>query len=101
MRQYDGSHMQSNNGRIVANHYAALHCIRASTVGGRILTCVLDQGGEVVVMPKDVWQLLGVGLQSDHHLNMESVNTTHDSMLGVIENIPLDFGGGPMFFKLR
>ncbi|KAG2739744.1 hypothetical protein P692DRAFT_201670809, partial [Suillus brevipes Sb2] len=101
MRQYDGSHMRSNDGRIIANHYAALRCIRASTVGGRILTCVLDQGAEVVVMPKDVWQSLGVGLRSDHRLNMESVNTTRDSMLGVIENIPLDFGGGPMFFQAQ
>ena len=101
MRQYDGSHMRSDDGRIVANHYAALRCIRASTVGGRILTCVLDQGAEVVVMPKDVWQSLGVGLRSDHRLNMESVNTTRDSTLGVIENIPLDFGGGPMFFQAQ
>ncbi|KAG2746277.1 hypothetical protein P692DRAFT_201867879, partial [Suillus brevipes Sb2] len=101
MRQYDGSHMRSDDGRIVANHYAALRCIRASTVGGRILTCVLDQGTEVVVMPKDVWQSLGVGLHSDHRLNMESVNTTRDSTLGVIENIPLDFGGGPMFFQAQ
>jgi hypothetical protein len=49
-------------------------------------------------MPKDLWQPLGIGLQSDHRLNMESVNTSRDSMLGVIENIPLDFGGGQMFF---
>ncbi|KAG2748104.1 hypothetical protein P692DRAFT_201715678, partial [Suillus brevipes Sb2] len=101
MRQYDGSHMRSDDGRIVANHYAALRCIRASTVGGRILTCVLDQGAEVVVMPKDVWQSLGVGLRSDHRLNMESVNTMRNSTLGVIENIPLDFGGGPMFFQAQ
>ncbi|KAG2750989.1 hypothetical protein P692DRAFT_201710279, partial [Suillus brevipes Sb2] len=91
----------SDDSRIIANHYAALRCICASTVGGCILTCVLDQGAEVVVMPKDVWQSLGVGLHSDHHLSMESVNTTHDSTLGVIENIFLDFGSGPMFFQAQ
>jgi hypothetical protein len=101
MHQYDGSHMRSDDSHIVANHYAALHCIHTSTVGGRILTSVLDQGAEVAVMPKDIWQSLGVGLRSDHRLSMESVNTTRDSMLGVIENIPLDFGGGPMFFQAQ
>jgi hypothetical protein len=52
-------------------------------------------------MPKDLWQSLGVGLWSDHRLNMELVNTSRDSTLGVIENIPLDFGGGQMFFQVQ
>jgi hypothetical protein len=78
-----------------------LCCIRATTIGGHVLTCVLDQGAEVVVMPKEIWQSLSVGLCSDHRLNMESVNTLRDSTLGVIENIPLDFGRGPMFFQVQ
>jgi hypothetical protein len=52
-------------------------------------------------MPKDLWQPLDIGLWSDHHLNMESVNTSCDSMLGVIENIPLDFGREQMFFQVQ
>jgi hypothetical protein len=52
-------------------------------------------------MPKDLWSTFGIGLHSDHRLNMESVNTSRDSTLGVIENIPLDFGGGPMYFQIQ
>jgi hypothetical protein len=32
---------------------------------------------------------------------MESVNMTCDSTLGVIENVPLDFGAGPMYFQVQ
>jgi hypothetical protein len=70
-------------------------------IGGHVLTCVLDQGAEVVVMPKEVWRLLGVGLCTDHTLNMESVNTMKDVTLGVVENVPLDFGAGLMFFQVQ
>jgi len=86
---------------MVADHFAPLRCIRATTIGGRALTCVLDQGAEVVVMPREVWKELGVTLRSDHSLNMESVNMTCDSTLGVIENVPLDFGVGPMYFQVQ
>jgi len=86
---------------VVVDHFTPLHCIHAVMIGGRILTCVLDQGAEVVVMPKEVWRSLGVGLRADHTLNMESVNTTKDATLGVVENVPLDFGAGPMFFQVQ
>jgi len=66
-----------------------------------VLTCVLDQGAEVVIMPREVWKELGVPLRLDHSLNMESVNMTCDSTLGVIENVPLDVGAGPMYFQVQ
>ncbi|KAG2339098.1 hypothetical protein BDR05DRAFT_892293 [Suillus weaverae] len=66
-----------------------------------VLTCVLDQGAEVVVMPEVVWKMLGVGMRSDYRLNMESVNTSKDATLGIIENILLDFRGGPMYFQVQ
>jgi hypothetical protein len=69
-----------------------------TTVGGHVLMCVLDQGTEVVVMPKVVWKSLGIGMRLDYHLNMESINISKDATLGVVENILLDFGGGPMYF---
>jgi hypothetical protein len=83
------------------DHFAPLHCIRATTIGGCALTCVLDQGTKAVVMPREVWKELGVPLRSDHSLNMESVNMMCDSTLGVIENVLLDFGTGPMYFQVQ
>ncbi|KAG2061354.1 hypothetical protein BDR06DRAFT_854018, partial [Suillus hirtellus] len=101
LKQYKDVRMQSNNGKIIADHFAPLRCIRAKTLEGRTLTCILDQGMEVVVMPREVWKELGIPLRSDHSLNMESVNTSHDATLGVIENIPLDFDAGPLYFQVQ
>jgi hypothetical protein len=32
---------------------------------------------------------------------MESINTSTDETLGVIENLPLDFGAGEMLFQVQ
>jgi hypothetical protein len=48
---------------------------------------------ECIVMLRSVWHMLGgISLRSDYKLTMESVNTSTNKMLGVIENLPLDFG---------
>jgi len=53
-------------------------------------------------MPHSVWCMLGgIPLRSDHKLTMESVNASTDKMLGVIENLPLDFGVGEMLFQVQ
>jgi len=101
LKQYEGVRLRSDDGKIVADHFAPLRCIHTTTIGGCALTCVLDQGAKVVVMPREVWKELGVPLRSDHSLNMESVNMMCDSTLGVIENVPLDFGAGPMYFQVQ
>jgi hypothetical protein len=101
LKQYEGVHLWSDDGRIVTDHFMPLRCIRATTIGGRTLTCILDQGAKVVVMPREVWKELGVPLRSDHSLNMESVNMTCNSTLGMIENVLLDFGAGPMYFQVQ
>ncbi|KAG2349306.1 hypothetical protein BDR05DRAFT_872566 [Suillus weaverae] len=101
MCRYDEVRLRSDDGKVVADHYAPLRCVRATTFGRWVLTCMLDQGTEVVVMPEAVWKTLGMGMRSDYHLNMESVNTSKDMTLGVIENVPLDFGGGPMYFQVQ
>jgi hypothetical protein len=69
---------------------------------GQILSCILDQGTECIVMPHSVWCTLGsIPLRSNHKLTMESVNTLTNKTLGVIENLPLDFGAGEMLFQVQ
>jgi len=53
-------------------------------------------------MPRSVWCTLGgISLRSDHKLTMESINTSTDETLGVIENLPLDFRAGEMLFQVQ
>lgn len=93
---------RSDDGRIVADHFKPLRCIKAGTYQGRLLTCVLDQGAECIVMPARVWRTLGsIPLRPDYKLTMESVNTSTNETLGVVENMPLDFGTGEMLFQVQ
>ncbi|KAJ8594374.1 hypothetical protein M405DRAFT_691570, partial [Rhizopogon salebrosus TDB-379] len=62
---------------------------------------VLDQGAEIIVMRKDIWQNLGVPLRSDHLMTMESANTNKDAMLGVIKNLGFDFGAGEIRLQVQ
>ncbi|KAJ8594385.1 hypothetical protein M405DRAFT_703794, partial [Rhizopogon salebrosus TDB-379] len=66
-----------------------------------VLTCILDQGAEIIVMRKDIWQNLGVPLRSNHLMTMESANTNKDATLGVIENLGFDFGAGEIRLQVQ
>lgn len=102
LKGWDEHMKRANDGRIVADHFKSLRTIRGTTTGGRVLTCVLDQGAEVIVMPQSVWRSLGgVPLRSDYQMTMESVNTSSDQTLGVMENFPIDFGAGEMLFQVQ
>ncbi|KAG2155019.1 uncharacterized protein EDB93DRAFT_1247974 [Suillus bovinus] len=102
LRDWEEHMKRAEDGRIVADHFKALRCIRGITRGGQVLSCVLDQGAEVIVMLQAVWRSLGgVPLRSDYQMTMESVNTSMDSTLGVMENFPLDFRTGDMMFQVQ
>ena len=62
---------------------------------------VLDSRSEVVVMPKRVWEELGLPLCSDHVLQMMSANTSVDLTIGVLENLALDFGAGEVLLQVQ
>jgi hypothetical protein len=80
----------------------SLRCIRAVMHHGQILSCILDQSTECIVMLHSVWRTLGgILLRSNHKLTMESINTLTNKMLGVIENLPLDFRVGEMLFQVQ
>jgi hypothetical protein len=102
LKKYDGCLQRSDDSRIVAEHFTLLRCIRVVTHHRQILSCILDQGAECIVMLHSVWRMLGgILLRSNHKLTMESINTLTDETLGAIENLPLDFGVGEMLFQVQ
>ena len=52
-------------------------------------------------MPKQVWERLGLPICSDHTMTMSSTNTSTDATLGVLENLPLNFGQVKFVFKYK
>jgi hypothetical protein len=101
LKRYDDCLARAEDGRIVAAHFEPLRCIKATLKDGRVITCVLDQGAECIVMPRKTWQGIGGILRPDYKMYMESVNTSTDATLGVIENLSLDFGAGEMWFQIQ
>jgi hypothetical protein len=101
LKKYDDCLARAEDGRIVAAHFEPLRCIKAALTNGRTITCVLDQGAECIVMPRSTWKGMGNILRPDYKMNMESVNTSTDTTLGVIENLSLDFGAGEMWFQVQ
>jgi hypothetical protein len=98
---FEGTLDRMEDGTIVARHSMPLRCITATVNRTRELTCVLDQGAEIIAMRKDVWQSLGVPARSDHIMTMESANRTKNATLGVIENLIFDFGCGEMMLQVQ
>ncbi|OJA08918.1 hypothetical protein AZE42_13902, partial [Rhizopogon vesiculosus] len=98
--EYEHTLHCAEDGTITAHHSIPLRCIEAMILG-RSFTCVLDQGTEIIVMHKDIWQSLGVPLRSDHVMTMESANKSKDATLGVIENLGFDFSGGEIQLQVQ
>ncbi|KAJ6592940.1 hypothetical protein B0H19DRAFT_917727 [Mycena capillaripes] len=54
---------------------------------------ILDQGSEVITMNRDVWLKLGVGLDPQKVLNMQSANSQSNPTVGVIQDLKFNIHG--------
>ena len=93
---------RSDDGLIVVHHSVLLRSLEAKIVRtGRSILGVLDSGSEIVVMPKRVWEDLGLPVQSNHVMTMSNANTSTESTLGVVENLRLDFSAGKICLQVQ
>jgi hypothetical protein len=98
---YEDSLHRSDNGTITGRHSVPLRYIKATVAGKHVITCVLDQGAEIIAMRKDIWESIGIPIRSDHLMTMESANRSKDATLGVLENLSFDFGSGEMLLQVQ
>ena len=62
----------------MAHHSVLLWSLEAKIVGtGQFILRVLDSGSEIVAMPKQVWEDLGLPVQSDHVMMMSNANRVY------------------------
>ena len=52
-------------------------------------------------MPKWIWKELDLPIHSNHTMRMSSANTSIDIMIGVLENLILDFGAGEVMVQVQ
>ena len=101
-QEYGDWVIRNDDGLIVAHHSLPLRALEAKIPGTcRSLMGVLDSGSEVAVMPKCIWDELGLPLHSNHVLRMTSANTSVDLTIGVLENLVLDFGAGEVLLQVQ
>ncbi|KIN94708.1 hypothetical protein M404DRAFT_167568, partial [Pisolithus tinctorius Marx 270] len=102
MCEYGDCVICSDDGSIIAHHTLPLCCIEAKVPGTNItINCILDSGSEIVVMPRSIWEKIGLPLHSDHLMTMMSANMSKDTTVGILENLKLDFGAGPVMLQVQ
>ena len=93
---------RNDNGLIVAHHSLPLRAIEVKIGESRhSVRGILDSGSEIVAMPKWIWEELGLPIRSDHTMNMSSANASIDMMLGVLENLVINFGAGKVMVQVQ
>ena len=101
-REYSDQVIRNDDGLIAVHHSLPLCTLEAKIPGTCCsLVSILDSGSKVVMMPKRIWEELGLPLHSDHVLRMTSVNTSIDLTIGVLENLALDFGAGEVLLQVQ
>ena len=96
-------HMHRSDNRLIVTHHSVpLWSLEAKIVGtGWSILGVLDSGSEIVAMPKQVWEDLGLPAWSDHVMTMSNTNTSTESTLSVVENLRLDFSASEICLQVQ
>jgi hypothetical protein len=77
---------------VVGAHSLPLRVVFPTFEGGQTAECILDQGAQVIAMRKDVWETLGLALNPDNVMVMESANSTRERTAGHIKDCRMTFG---------
>jgi hypothetical protein len=53
---------------------------------------ILDEGSQITAIQRDIWEKLGLPLLSNEKMIMESANSSKESTLGLIQDLPVCIG---------
>ena len=86
----------------MVHHLVPLWSLEAKIVRtSQSILGVLDLGFEMVTMPKQVWEDLGLPVWSNHVMTMSNANIGTESTLGIVENLCLDFGASKICLQVQ
>ena len=77
---------------VVAEECVDLRCLEGVVEGKCRVTCILDQGCQIIAISKAFWESLGVSLLTNRRINMTSANSTVERSLGLIPRLHIRFG---------
>lgn len=85
----------------VAQDSLPLRVIDALIEGKLTVECIIDPGSQIVAMRKEIWEQLGVPLQSDMIMVMEAANKTKTSTMGLLQNLRMTFGPVELMLQVQ
>lgn len=78
---------------VEVNHTTSLHELEVILRGNRVEKGLLDEGSEIVLFQKDLWQEVGLPANKKAVMTMQTVNSGLLVMVGCIEMMGLEVGG--------
>ena len=88
----DESERVSGRREVIAEECVPLRCLEAVVEDKAKVTCILDQGCQIIAMSRRVWEKLHLSILSDRVINMTSANSSVERSLGLMPRLRLRFG---------
>ncbi|PPQ72997.1 hypothetical protein CVT25_007246, partial [Psilocybe cyanescens] len=100
VKSYLASLLPQTKELVVAKHSEELRALDFK-MGDLTVEGVMDEGSQICVLRRDIWEKLGLPLRSDHIMVMESANSSKDSTLGLLQNLKVSVGGYNFFIQVQ
>ena len=99
--RYEESEGEIREDKLTSSEIDALRVVDPILDDTVQVEAVLDQGSEIIAMNRDLWLKLGVGLDPQKILNMQSANSQSNATAGVISNFKIGIGGLDLRFQVH
>ncbi|KAJ7657947.1 hypothetical protein B0H17DRAFT_955520 [Mycena rosella] len=91
--RYEEENGERRDKHLTSSEIDALRVIDPLINGEHQIEAILDQGSEIIAMNRDIWLKLGVGLDPQKVLHMQSANSQSNSTAGVITDLKFPIEG--------
>ena len=99
--RYEESDGEIREDKLTSSEIDALRVVDPILDDNLQIEAVLDQGSEIIAMNKDIWLKLGVALDPQKILNMQSANSQSNATAGVINDVKMTIGGLDLRFQIH
>ncbi|KAJ7732732.1 hypothetical protein DFH07DRAFT_755187 [Mycena maculata] len=99
--RYEGDSGEPCEEKLTSSEIDALRIIDPIINDSFQVEAILDQGSEIMAMNRDLWLKLGVGLDPQKTLNMQSANSQSNSTVGVIEDLKFTIQGVDLLMQVH
>lgn len=86
---------------VVANQVEELRTIPLELNGKLTVDAILDEGSQITAIRRDIWERLAFPLLSTQTMVMEAANSSKDSTLGLLRDLPARIGRSTFYLQVQ